>query len=314
MKYSKKQIEQYANETGFIKHYIEKVIRLLDVLQFIFSESSFKDKLLLKGGTAINLVHTNLKRLSVDIDLDYFGELDKDIVLKDRELLEKELDNYMIDNEYEISHNSRSSFALFSRIYKYRNAFENIDTIKVDINFMDRVHLYPHNISTVHYFDKEVSLITPAIEELFGMKINALIDRSKPRDLYDSVFIANNFGLFDENKLRKALIFYLSLNNTLKIDNHSFEKINAINNKSVKTELLPVLKKGETFNLSESQNIVIGLLKNLLILSDEEILYLNEFSRGIYNPSLLFEDCIALKVKDHPMAKWRIVNNKNGNK
>ena len=95
---------------------------------------------------------------------------------------------------------------------------------------------------------------------------------------------------------------------------HSFEKINAINNKSVKTELLPVLKKGETFNLSESQNIVIGLLKNLLILSDEEILYLNEFSRGIYNPSLLFEDCIALKVKDHPMAKWRIFNNKNVNK
>ena len=314
MKYSKKQIEQYANETGFIKHYIEKVIRLLDVLQFIFSESSFKDKLLLKGGTAINLVHTNLKRLSVDIDLDYFGELDKDIVLKDRELLEKELDNYMIDNEYEISPNSRSSFALFSRIYRYRNAFGNIDTIKIDINFMDRVHLYPHNISTDHYFDKEVSLITPAIEELFGMKINALLDRSKPRDLYDSVFLINNMKLLNQDMLRKAIIFYLSLNNNFKIDSDTFNKIKTIDKKSIKTELMPVLKKGEIFNLTESQNNVIVLLNKILVLTQKEKNYLDIFSKGNYDPSLLFDESITSKIKDHPMAKWRIVNNKNGNK
>lgn len=51
MKYSKKQIEQYSKQTGFIKNYIEKVVRLLDVLRFVFSESAFKDKLILKGGS-----------------------------------------------------------------------------------------------------------------------------------------------------------------------------------------------------------------------------------------------------------------------
>ena len=308
MNYSKEYISTFAKDTGFIGSNLEKVIRLLDVLKLVFSESAFKDKLLLKGGTAINLVHTNLNRLSVDIDLDYFGSLDKDITFKDRDLLEKELDIYMSDNDYDISPNSRSSFALFSRIYRYRNVFGNIDTIKVDINFMDRAHLYPHNIVTVHYFGKDVRLVTPAIEELFGMKINALIDRSKPRDLFDSAFLINHMNLFNQDMLRKAVIFYLSLNNNFKIDSTSFNKIEIINYKSVKTELLPVLKKGEMFDLTKSQNEVIDLLKKILVLTEKERAYLDEFSKGNYNPSLLFDEPIASNIKEHPMAKWRITN------
>ena len=73
MIYSKILIEKFSHETGFIGSNIEKVIRLLDVLDFIFSKSSFQEKLVLKGGTAINLAYTNLARLSVDIDLDYLS-------------------------------------------------------------------------------------------------------------------------------------------------------------------------------------------------------------------------------------------------
>ena len=308
MKYIKENISKYATSTGFIGSNIEKVMRLLDVLNFLFSKCSFKNKLILKGGTAINLIHTNLKRLSVDIDLDYCGSLDKDIALKDRELLEKELDDFMIREEYEVSTKSRSSFALFSRIYRYENAFGNIDTIKVDINFMDRVHLYSYAISTVNYFDKTITIKTPAIEELFGMKINALIDRSKPRDLYDSVFLVDNMRLFDKNMLRKAIIFYLSLNNTFKIDKTSLDRINTINNKNIKAELLPVLKKNERIDLEETKEKVINSLNKLLVLSDSEKQYLDSFSKGNYNPSLLFGEPVASRATSHPMAKWRIMN------
>ena len=308
MKYIKENISKYATSTGFIGSNIEKVMRLLDVLNFLFSKCSFKNKLILKGGTAINLIHTNLKRLSVDIDLDYCGSLDKDIALKDRELLEKELDDFMIREEYEVSTKSRSSFALFSRIYRYENAFGNIDTIKVDINFMDRVHLYSYAISTVNYFDKTITIKTPAIEELFGMKINALIDRSKPRDLYDSVFLVDNMRLFDKNMLRKAIIFYLSLNNTFKIDKTSLDRINTINNKNIKVELLPVLKKNERIDLEETKEKVINSLSKLLVLSDSEKQYLDSFSKGNYNPSLLFDEPVASRAMNHPMAKWRIMN------
>lgn len=308
MTYSKKQLEQYSEETGFLKHYIEKVIRLLDVLDYLFNKSDFKDKVILKGGTAINLAFTNLKRLSVDIDLDYVGSLDKDETLKDRKILEDELDKYMASEKYEISSKSRSSFALFSRIYKYQNAFGNNDTIKVDINFMDRTHLYATVLSEVTYFDKTVVIRTPAIEELFGMKINALIDRSKPRDLYDSLFIVENINRFDVDMLRKSVVFYLSLNNTFKIDNSSFERIKTISQQSIKTELQPVLKKSVKFDLKEAQEKVIDCLSNLLSLDRKESLYLEEFSKGNYDPSLLFDDSVVIRAEKHPMAKWRALN------
>ena len=308
MRYIKENIFEYANSTGFIASNIEKVIRLLDVLDFLFSKSSFKDKLVLKGGTAINLIHTNLKRLSVDIDLDYCGSLDRDIAFKDREALKKELDDFMLEEEYEISTKSRDSFALLSRVYKYQNASSNNDTIKVDINFMDRVYLYPTTISTVNYFDKTVIARTPAIEELFGMKINALLDRSKPRDLYDSVFLAEHLNLFDKDMLRKAVIFYLSLNNVVKIDDSTFDRINAIDSRSIKIELLPVLKKNEKISLRETKDKIISALKTLLSLNDGEKQYLEDFSKGIFNPFLLFDEPIASRVINHPMAKWRIMN------
>ena len=308
MKYTRDNIAGQTEAIGFISSNVEKVIRLLDVLNYLFSRSSFKEKLVLKGGTAINLLYTNLKRLSVDIDLDYCGSLDKDIAFKDREALENELDNYMAEEEYEVSSKSRSSFALFSRIYKYQNAFGNTDTIKVDVNFMDRVHLYPTILSTIHYFHKDVMVVTPSIEELFGMKINALMDRSKPRDLYDGVFLVDNIKLFDKNMLRKAVIFYLSLNNIFNIDDLSFKRIKTIDHQNIKAELLPVLKKGEIINLEEMKEKVIHMLNDILVLSSQEKQYLEEFSKANYNPSLLFDEPIASRVANHPMVKWRIAN------
>ena len=140
------------------------------------------------------------------------------------------------------------------------------------------------------------------------MKLNALIDRSKPRDLYDSVFLVDNMKLFDKDMLRKAVVFYLSLNNIFKFDNSSFNKINAITQRNIKIELQPVLKKGEIFQLEDSKKAIIDLLNKLLTLTDNEKRYLEEFSRGNFNPSLLLDESISAKVDKHPMAKWRAMN------
>ena len=67
---SQKNVVKIAKETNFIKDNVEKVMRLAGILEFVFT-SKWKDKLALKGGTAINLFYRELPRLSVDIDLDY---------------------------------------------------------------------------------------------------------------------------------------------------------------------------------------------------------------------------------------------------
>ena len=71
------------------------------------------------------------------------------------------------------------------------------------------------------------------------------------------------------------------------------------------------MKKGEKFDLAEAQEKVIRDLSNLLSLDNNESLYLEEFSKGNYDPNLLFDNLTAGRAEKHPMAKWRVQNIKN---
>ena len=309
MNYSKQYINEIAQKSGFLANNTEKVIRLLDVLKFIDEElNRISHQLILKGGTAINLIYTNLARLSVDIDLDYVGSLEKEQTLKDRERILESLDNYMQKEGYGVSSKSRGSAILASRTYAYINAYGNRDNIKVEINFIDRIHILPIVNRKINYFDKEVMIKAPSEEELFAMKICALIDRSKPRDLYDTFRLKNDFLNLEKDKLRKLTVFYLSLVGIFELNENSFKGIEAVSQDSIKKELLPVLKKNEKFNLEAIKQEVINFLQDLLVLISDETKYLEEFSKGIFNPSLLFDVCSAERAAKHPMAKWRINN------
>ena len=309
MNYSKQYINEIAQKSGFIANNTEKVIRLLDVLKFIDEKfNRISHQLILKGGTAINLIYTNLARLSVDIDLDYVGSLEKEQTLKDRERILESLDNYMLKEGYSVSSKSRGSAILASRTYTYINAYGNRDNIKVEINFIDRIHILPIVNCKINYFDKEVMIKAPLEEELFAMKICALIDRSKPRDLYDTFRLKNDFLNLKKDKLRKLTVFYLSLDGIFELNENSFKGIEAVSQDSIKKELLPVLKKNEKFNLEAIKQEVINFLQDLLVLTSDETKYLEEFSKGTFNPLLLFDVCSAERAAKHPMAKWRINN------
>lgn len=145
-------------------------------------------------------------------------------------------------------------------------------------------------------------------EELFGMKLCALIDRSKPRDLFDVNKLKTLLMLIDENKLRKMTVFYMSLDGIFDVNDATFDKVNSINQVDIKKELLPVLPKNTKFDLSQAKEEVISFLKNLLVLTDSEKEYLNEFSKGSYKPELLFDGLYAERAAKHPMAKWRVAN------
>lgn len=62
------EIDNIAIELNFIRDNVEKVIRLCDILKYINSEPLLSSSLVLKGGTAINLLVMPIPRLSVDID------------------------------------------------------------------------------------------------------------------------------------------------------------------------------------------------------------------------------------------------------
>ena len=66
---SAQSLQRLADETGHRAGTLEKALRLLDLLQEIARDRVLSDRLVLKGGTALNLFHIGLDRLSVDIDL-----------------------------------------------------------------------------------------------------------------------------------------------------------------------------------------------------------------------------------------------------
>ncbi|MBU6455744.1 MAG: nucleotidyl transferase AbiEii/AbiGii toxin family protein [Cyanobacteria bacterium REEB67] len=74
------QIKVTANERTLVDCFqsdtLEKITYLLELLNLIAKDDFLQPRLPLKRGTALNLFHFNLPRLSVDIDLNYIRSTD----------------------------------------------------------------------------------------------------------------------------------------------------------------------------------------------------------------------------------------------
>lgn len=66
---------------GFQPRTIDKVERLLDLVDEMQRHPDLKGKLAMHGGTAINLFMLDVPRLSVDIDVSYIGALSREEML-----------------------------------------------------------------------------------------------------------------------------------------------------------------------------------------------------------------------------------------
>jgi predicted nucleotidyltransferase component of viral defense system len=89
VKISREALLVEAEATGFRAEILEKVIHLIHLLEGFRSHPFLKDRLALKGGTALNLFVFDLPRLSVDIDLNYVGSHEREVMLAERPKLEE---------------------------------------------------------------------------------------------------------------------------------------------------------------------------------------------------------------------------------
>lgn len=73
-----------AADSGFRAEILEKVFRLTELLETLWSHPFLKTQLALKGGTALSLFVFDLPRLSVDVDLNYVGLADVEGMHRER--------------------------------------------------------------------------------------------------------------------------------------------------------------------------------------------------------------------------------------
>ena len=81
MRFSRELLTREAQATGFRPEILEKVFQLLHLLQSFLRHPFLRDRIVLKGGTALNLFYFDVPRLSVDIDLNYVGAVDRQTML-----------------------------------------------------------------------------------------------------------------------------------------------------------------------------------------------------------------------------------------
>ena len=89
MTISSTDIHEIAGNAGFNPVFVEKVIFLMHLLDSLNRHPFLQGSWVLKGGTALNLFLFELPRLSVDIDLNYIGSLDRDTMMADRSKIEQ---------------------------------------------------------------------------------------------------------------------------------------------------------------------------------------------------------------------------------
>lgn len=310
-KYDKNYISKRANELNFNKDTLEKVYRLADILEFLNTNPLLKESLALKGGTAINLTIFNLPRLSVDIDLDYMKPVSREEMLRQRELINSDIFKYMNSSDYTLSPKSKKPHSLDSWVFNYLNSGGNRDNIKFEINYSMRHHILPAcemPIVTEHFIS-EYMINSLSATEIFAGKINALLNRAAARDLYDLCNMIR-FGLFDESEyplLRKSVTFYSAI--SAKTVNKTFDMtaIDKLTNYKVRTELFPVMRKKEPFDLEASKAMAKKFISELMVLTPNEQVFLESFENKQYKPELLFNDAEILeRIKGHPMALWKI--------
>lgn len=310
MQYDKKFLQTIAKQNGYNANTLEKVIRLVDVLHYLNEDVFLRQHLALKGGTALNLTVFDLPRLSVDIDLDFATNLSKNDMLGCREDIKRKIEDYMTANGYWSNPKSKSPHALDSFVFSYRNAAGNQDNLKVEINYMLRSHLFncEQSFAKVDCLHLMQPVQTISTLDLLASKTAALINRSTPRDLYDFKNILDHGLISPDNQdvYRKSVAFYLAISSQKISLPISFFDIENINYYKIKTELLPVIKNTDFFNLQSTKDVVVQSLANFLSFEKPELEFLQNFSHGQYTPELLFQDpSILQRIKEHPMALWK---------
>lgn len=313
---NKQVLETIAREQGFIRDNIEKVLRLVSILDYINHHELLQQSLALKGGTAINLAIFKMPRLSVDIDLDFAIPCDREDMLEYRNQINDVLLRYMEQEGYLLLPATKNPHTLDSWVFSYINAGGNKDVIKVEINYSDRCHILPivqHNVSID--FLQSFSVSTLATIELLASKLNALVNRGAMRDMYD-IWNMIRFELFvtDEERdlFRKSFVFYLTVGSSIPIGKIptsfvSFPIIENANFSKIRAQLLPMLRKTEKFDFVEAKECVLKWLHEFLQFTQQEKEYINRFNKQSYCPELLFDDKdILSRIQQHPMALWRI--------
>lgn len=272
------------------QNYKKQVELLLAILPIIGKETCFA----LHGGTAINLFHSNMPRLSVDIDLTYLPIQDRESSMLG---IQEALGHCKNQIEMRIANAQVVFYAKEAKLFISNKEA----SIKVEVNLIKRGCFNPPTKRILcdkaqEEFDAfcEIQVVDDA--HLFGGKICAAIDRQHPRDLFDmNRFFKSNNAL---SEIKKGFFFYLISSNRplreLLFPLYKDQKSAFENQFQGMTE--------EVFTYQDYENTRIQLIDSihkLITASDKQ--FLLSIEKGTPN-------WVSYNFSDFPAVKWKLQN------
>jgi len=315
MRISKERLFSVAEVTGFRAEVLEKAIHLLNLLEGFRKHPFLKNRLALKGGTALNLFLFDLPRLSVDIDLNYVGAVEREVMLAERPKLEEAI-RAVCEREGFTIRRMPTEHAGGKWLLHHESILGQGANLEVDLNFMFRVSLWPINTKDSRevgsYQARQIPILD--IHELAAGKLAALLGRHASRDLFDAHQLLTQ-GDLDRRRLRLAFVVYGAMNRrdwrTVSQSDVDFEA------DELEDLLFPTLRRSSIVKIGEVDTWATHLadecrqaLGVVLPFSDSEREFLDRLlDHGEIEPSLLTKDPqVAERIRQHPGLEWKAIN------
>ena len=193
---STEKLKRIADETGYQASSVEKALRLLDLLDEFNRHPYLNGRLALKGGTALNVFHLDYDRLSVDIDLNYIGALDRTTMQRERPHVDAAIDQLLTSQGYAVRRRP-DEHAGGKWSTRFNSVLGGNATLEVDISYMDRQPLFgaARMQSSSLGGTQARNILVLDLHEIVAGKLVALFGRCAPRDLFDARRILSIEGL-----------------------------------------------------------------------------------------------------------------------
>ena len=300
---------------GYRPEIFEKVLYLMRLLELLNGHPYLKNRLVLKGGTALNLFEFDLPRLSVDIDVNYIGSADLETMKAERPKIEQAItdvcDRAEITVERRATEHAGGKWQL-----RYASAFGGGGNLQLDLNFMLRVPLWPvvlKDSRKVGEFQiKQIPVLD--INELAAAKFVALLARHVARDLFDAHQLLTKVAL-DDTRLRLAFVVYGAMNiedwRKVSVDHVVFDAA------EIKQNLIPVLRQEIIAEIERggewAERLVTETkagLQRLLPLREAELQFLEMLlEKAEIKPDFITKDGQEIeKINQQPMLHWKALN------